>query len=149
MRIEVSRRVRLFVLGGVGAGIVFEEREDGQRIPVHILRGPEAARRWAESHYECVDWESPHRAGASVGRLTNPALPPPPAAHAGDWEYHPLTYQTVHFRAYLPALVAGDTGLVILQRYEERTSELDRWEPFVDVLWSAVARQEGLSLTGA
>ena len=143
----MSRRVRLFVPGVVGAGIVFEEREDGARVPVHILRGPEAARRWTESHYECVDWESPHRAAALVGRLTSPARTRclPLARHGGEWERDRLTYETAELRAYLPALVAGEDSLVILQRCEERVAELGRWEPFVNVLWRSIANPPAAS----
>ena len=37
---ELSRRVGLFVLGGPGAGIVFEKDEDGEeRVPVRIAGG--------------------------------------------------------------------------------------------------------------
>ena len=34
MGFDLSRRVGLFVLGGAGAGIVFEKQEDGDRVPV-------------------------------------------------------------------------------------------------------------------
>jgi hypothetical protein len=110
-------------------------------VPVHILRGPEAARRWTESHYDGVDWESPHRAAALVGRLTSPAQTPslPLASDGGEWERDRLTYETAELRAYLPALVASEDSLVIVQRCEERVSELDRWEPFVNVLWRSIA----------
>jgi hypothetical protein len=39
----------LLVLGGVGAGIVFEKRDDEARVPLHIVGGPEYARRWIDS----------------------------------------------------------------------------------------------------
>jgi len=75
MRIDLSRRMGLLVLGGVGAGIVFEKRDDEARVPLHIVVGPEYARRWIDSHYEGVEWESSHRATALVGRLADPPSP--------------------------------------------------------------------------
>ena len=44
MAIDQSRRVRIYVHGGVGAGIVFEKGDDGNGVPVHIADGPNAAR---------------------------------------------------------------------------------------------------------
>jgi hypothetical protein len=76
MRIDLSRRMGLLVLGGVEAGIVFEKRDDEARVPLHIVGGPEYARRWIDSHYEGVEWESSsHRATALVGRLADPPSP--------------------------------------------------------------------------
>jgi hypothetical protein len=75
MRIDLSRRMGLLVLGGVGAGIVFEKRDEEARVPLHIVGGPEYARRWIDSHYEGVEWESSHRATALVGRLADPPSP--------------------------------------------------------------------------
>jgi hypothetical protein len=135
---HTSRRVSLFVLGGFGAGIVFEVREDGHRTPIHILGGPEAARRWIESRYDEVDWESPHRATAAVGRLASPSRPRlAAAAHPMVRERPPVTYETAEFRARLPALVVGEGRMVIVQECEELVPERDRWEPFVNVLWES------------
>jgi hypothetical protein len=85
MGFDLSRRVGLFVLGGAGAGIVFEKQANDDRVPVQILGGPDAARLWVDGHYEEVDWESSDRATASVGRLREPARPTrlPPRARAG------------------------------------------------------------------
>jgi hypothetical protein len=137
MCIHRSRRVGLFVLGGIGAGIVFEEREDGNWTPIQILGGPEAARRWIESHYDSVDWESPHRARALVGSLTSPPRLHVAVAHRTAREHSPLTYETAELRAHRPALVIGEDRLVIVQQCEEHVSERDRWEPFVTVLWES------------
>jgi hypothetical protein len=137
MGFDLSQRVGLFVLGGVGAGIVFEKQEDGGRVPVHIVRGPEAARLWVDGHYEDVDWESPHRATALVGRLSEPARPSPSASESRAWEDRPLTYETAELRTHLPELVAGRNGPVILQQCEEYVAESDRWEPFVSILWES------------
>jgi len=135
MRLEMSRRVSIFVLGGVGAGIVFQEHDDGARVPVHILRGPEAARRWTEGCYQGVDWESPHRATALVGRLSAPERMSARTAARRPRNHPPVTYETSELRTYLPELVAGESGDVILQQCEEHDAGPDRWEPFVNVLW--------------
>ncbi len=137
MGFDLSRRVGLFVLGGAGAGIVFEKQEDGDRVPVQILAGPDAARLWVDGHYEDVDWESPDRATASVGRQREPARPAPTASQSRAWEHRPLTYATAELRTYLPELVAGANGPVILQQCEEYVGESDRWEPFVSILWES------------
>jgi hypothetical protein len=137
MGFDLSRRVSFSVLRGAGTGIVFENREDNERIPVRILRGPEAARRWIDIHYEGVDWESPYRATALVGRLSDPARPSPSVSGSGGWEHRPLTYETSEFRMYLPELLVGPNGPVILQHGEEYVAESDRWEPFVSILWES------------
>ncbi|HXM58810.1 MAG TPA: hypothetical protein VOB72_25650 [Candidatus Dormibacteraeota bacterium] len=140
---STSRRVSLYVLGGIGAGIVFEEREDGHRTPVQILSGPEAARRWIESRFDGVDWESPHRATALVGRLANPFRPHAPTAGRRVREHPPVTYETAELRAHLPALVVAEDRVVIVQQCEEHVEERDLWEPFVTVLWEWPPQGDG------
>jgi hypothetical protein len=137
MGFDLSRRVGLFVLGGAGAGIVFEKQANDDRVPVQILGGPDAARLWVDGHYEEVDWESSDRATASVGRLREPARPTPTPGESRAWEDGSLTYETDELRTYLPELVAGANGPVILQQCEEYVSESDRWEPFVSILWES------------
>jgi len=137
MALDHSRRVRLFVLGHVGAGIVFEKRDDGDRVPVHIADGPETARSWIDNHYEEVDWESPRRAVASTASPSEQACLSPSATATRAWEHRPLTYETDELRAYLPELLAGAKGPVILQQCEEYVPESDRWEPFVSILWES------------
>jgi hypothetical protein len=139
MRLEVSRRVSIFVLGGVGAGIVFEEREDGRRVPVHILGGPQAARRWTESRYQGVDWASPHRATALVGRLSRSARMTASESARRAKARPQVTYETSELRTYLPELVTREDHEVILQQCEEHVAEPDRWEPFVNVLWECTS----------
>ena len=137
MALDHSRRVRLFVLGHVGAGIVFEKHDDGDRVPVHIADGPETARSWVDSQYEEVDWESPHRAVASTASPSEFTRLSPVPSDTRAWEHRPLTYETDELRAYLPELLAGANGPVILQQCEEYVTESDRWEPFVSVLWES------------
>jgi hypothetical protein len=139
MGFDVSRRVGIYVLGAVGAGIVFEDREDGRRVPVRILAGPEAARRWTESRYQGLDWESPHKATALVGRLT-PANRTSAGGCSGPVGGRPpLTYESSQFRTYLPELVCGEERQVVVQRCEEHVAEPDQWEPFVIVLWESTS----------
>src|SRR5262245_4129348 len=90
MALDQPRRVRLLVLGHVGAGIVFEKHDDGDRVPVHIADGPETARSWVDNHYEEVDWESPHRAVASTASPTERASLSPTPAGTRAWEHRPL-----------------------------------------------------------
>src|SRR5262245_16831129 len=111
MGIDQSRRVRLFVHGGVGAGIVFEKQDDGDHVPVHIADGPDAARLWVGDHYDDVHWESPHRAAASINAGSEHARLSPISTETRSWEHPPLTY--------LPELLAGARGPVILQQCEE------------------------------
>ena len=135
---ELSRRVGLVVLGGPGAGIVFEEDEAGEeRVPVRIIGGHDAARRWAEGHYEGLEWESSLRATALVGRLATRSQPSPPTSEHSGWDQRPLTYESDDFRAYLPELLAGQRGPVILQQCEEYVPESGRWEPFTTILWES------------
>lgn len=107
MALDHSRRVRLFVLGHVGAGIVFEKHDDGDRVPVHIADGPETARSWVDSQYEEVDWESPHRAVASTASPSELTRLSPVPSDTRAWEHRPLTYETDELRAHLPELLAG------------------------------------------
>ena len=137
MGIDQSHRVRLFVLGSAGAGIVFEKQDDGDRVPVHITGGPDTARLWVDGHYEDVDWESPHRAVASIAAHSECARLSPMPSESRAWEHRPLTYETDELRTYLPELLAGATGPVILQQCEEYVPESGRWEPFVSVLWES------------
>ncbi len=96
------------VLGGVGAGIVFEKRhDDGDRLQVHIADGPESARIWVDSHYDGVDWESPHRAVASIAQQPRYTPPSPCASETRAWEHRPLTYETDELRTHLPELVTS------------------------------------------
>jgi hypothetical protein len=135
---EQARRVGLFVLGGPGAGILFEKDEDGEeRLPVRIVGGHDAARRWAEAHYERLEWESPHRATALVGRLATRPPPSPRIADRSGWDQRRLTYESEDLRAYLPELLAGQRGPVILQQCEEYVRESGRWEPFTTILWES------------
>ncbi len=137
MGIDQSRRVRLFVLGGAGSGIVFEKQDDRERVPVHITDGPETARLWVDGHNEDVDWESPHRAVASIAAPSERARLSPMPSETRAWEHRPLTYETDELRTYLPELLAGANGPVILQQCEEYVPESGRWEPFVSVLWGS------------
>jgi hypothetical protein len=137
MGIDQSRRVRIYVHGGVGAGIVFEKEDDGNGVPVHIADGPNAARLWVDGHYHEVDWESPQRAVASIGTPSERARLSPMPSETRAWGHRPLTYETADLRAYLPELLAGANGPVILQQCEEYVPESDRWEPFVSVLWES------------
>lgn len=137
MGIDQSRRVRLFVLGGAGAGIVFEKQDDGDRVPVQITDGPETARLWVDGNYEDVDWESPHRAVASISTPSEHARLSAMPSETRAWEHRPLTYETDEMRAHLPELLAGANGPVILQQCEEYVAESGRWEPFVSVLWES------------
>jgi hypothetical protein len=137
MAFDLSRRVGLFVAHGVGTGIVFEKQEDGGRVPIRIFGGPDAARLWVDSHYADVEWESPHRATASVGRLSEPVRPPPAPGEGRSWEHRPVTYETADLRTYLPELMAGANGPVILQQCGEYVAESDRWETFVSILWES------------
>jgi len=137
MGIDQSRRVRVYVHGVVGAGIVFEKEEDGNQVPVHIADGPDAARLWVDGNYGEVDWESSHRAVASIATPSEHARLSPMPSETRAWEQRPLTYETADLRAYLPELLAGANGPVILQQCEEYVPESDRWEPFVSVLWES------------
>jgi hypothetical protein len=137
MGVDQSRRVRLFVHDGVGAGIVFEKSDDGDRFPVHIADGPDAARLWVDGHYDDVDWVSPRRAAATISAGSEPARLSPTSTETRPWEHRPLTYETGELRAYLPELLAGARGHVILQQCEEYVPESDRWEPFVSILWES------------
>ena len=137
MGTDQSRRVGLFVLGGAGAGIVFEKQDDGDRVPVHITDGPETARLWVDGHYEDVDWESPHRAIASISAPSERARLSPMPSETRAWEHRPLTYETDELRTYHPELLVGAKGPVILQQCEEYVPESGRWEPFVSVLWES------------
>jgi len=137
MEIDQSRRVRLFVLCGAGAGIVFEKQGDGDRVPVHITGGAETARLWVDGNYEDVDWESPNRAAASIVEPSERARLSPMPSETRAWEHRPLTYETDELRTHLPELLAGAKGPVILQQCEEYVLESGRWEPFVSVLWES------------
>jgi hypothetical protein len=137
MGIDQACRVRLFVLGGAGAGIVFEKQDDGDRIPVHITGGPETARLWVDGNYEDVDWESPHKAVATISVQSERARLSPMPTEIRAWEHRPLTYETGELRTYLPELLAGANGPVILQQCEEYVPESGPWEPFVSVLWES------------
>ena len=135
---ELSRRIGLFVQGGPGVGIVFEKDEDGvQRVPVKIVGGHDAARQWVEGHYEGLEWETPHRATALVGRLATGPQPSPLAGEHRGWDQRRLTYESDELRAYLPELLAGRRGPVILQQCEEYVPESGRWEPFTTILWES------------
>ena len=59
------------------------------------------------------------------------------AQHQRAWEHRPLTYETDELRTYLPELLAGGNGPVVLQQCEEYVPESGRWEPFVSVLWES------------
>jgi len=135
MGIDQSRRVDLFVLGGAGAGIVFEKRDDGDPAPVHITDGPEAARLWVDGNYGHVDWESPHKALASIAASSERATLSPKPSETRPWEHRPFTYETDVLRTCLPELLAGARGPVILQQCDEYVPESGRWEPFVSLLW--------------
>jgi len=137
MGIDQSRRVRLFVLGGAGAGIVFEKQDDGNRVPVHITSGAETARLWVDGNYEDVDWESPNRAAASIVEPSERTRLSPMPSETRAWEHRPLTYETDELRTHLPELLGGAKGPVILQQCEEYVPESGRWEPFVSVLWES------------
>ena len=134
---ELSRHVGLFVLDGPGAGIVFERDEDGEeRVPVRIMAGHRAARRWVEGHYDGLEWATRHRARARVGRLAPRPQPLQPTGEQRGRDLR-LTYESDDLRAHLPELLAGQRGLVILQQCEEYVPESGRWEPFTTILWES------------
>lgn len=133
-----SRRVGLFVLDAPGAGIVFEKSGDLDRpLPVKIAGGRDAARRWAEGHYEDVEWEGLDRATASIGALAERSGRPRATATPNAVRSTRLTYEADDLRTYLPELLEAERGPVILQRCEEHIPESGRWEPFITTLWEA------------
>jgi hypothetical protein len=135
---NLSRRIGLFVLGGPGVGIVFEKSDDLDcPLPVKIAGGRDAARRWAEAHYEDIEWEGFDRATASIGALAERSGRPPSTATPNTAHSTRLTYEADGLRTYLPELLEGERGPVILQRCEEHIPESGRWEPFIAMLWEA------------
>ncbi len=79
----------------------------------------------------------PHRAIASTASPSELTRLSPVPSDTRAWEHRPLTYETDELRAFLPELLAGANGPVILQQCEEYVPESDRWEPFVSVLWES------------
>jgi hypothetical protein len=135
---DLSRRIGLFVLGGPGAVIVFGKSGDLDRpLPVKIAGDRDAARRWAEGHYEDVEWEGLDRATASIGALAERSGRPPATITPHAALSPRLTYEADDLRTYLPELLEGERGPVILQRCEEHIPESGRWEPFIAMLWEA------------
>jgi hypothetical protein len=135
---DLSRRVGLFVLSGPGAGIVFEKGDDsGTPLPVTIAAGRDAAHRWAEGHYEDVEWEGPDRGVASIGAFAERSGRPPATVTPNTTRSPRLTYDADGLRTYLPELLEGERGPVIVQRCEEHIPESGRWEPFLTTLWEA------------
>jgi hypothetical protein len=110
----------------------------GPPLPVKILPSLASARLWIEAHYTGVRWDGQRLGSAVVGILA-----PDPGAHlerhAGNLRAlrspAPLTFSSDIFRAYFPQLIAGPTGLLIVQYCEEWQAESSAWKPFLMLHW--------------
>jgi hypothetical protein len=139
MNVGQTRRVDLLIRSGCGAGIVLQRRAPGGALlPVNILPTLASARLWIEAHYTGVRWDGQRLGSALMGALVPDTL--------ANLEQHaanlcalrsraPLTFSSDIFRAYLPQLIAGPTGLLIVQYCEELERELGSWKPFLMLHW--------------
>jgi hypothetical protein len=66
---ELWRRVELVILHGSDGSEVVSERRSDVLIEVFTTSSLEAARAWAEAHYEGVEWLKDRLATAVIGRL--------------------------------------------------------------------------------